>query len=368
MKQIDDWHLTERVRHELGRGDPFAAAIRGTRMPMVITDPRQADNPIVFANIAFQELTGYSRDEILGHNCRLLQGPDTDPAAIATIGAALREQSSVQVDILNYRKDGSGFWNALYLSPVRSDDGDVQFYFASQLDVTDRIDAQKRIAEQKAIVERQVAERTAELQAALEGKTLLLHEVDHRVKNNLTMIGALVRLQMRSIGDPAMQAKLEAMLERIDALATVHRRLYQSDDVTQIDAAALAYTLVDDVLGASGRSDIALKVEIEPVHIPAMSASALGLVINELVTNAIKHAYGDGRSGRISLVARVEGDMGVLSIADDGPGLPNSELVIDGLGRTLVARLSKQIDAGVTWEDAGPGTRITLRFPRKIVP
>src|SRR3954462_3548076 len=118
MKQRDDWHLTERVMHERGRGDPFAAAIRGTRMPMVITDPRQDDNPIVFANQAFQKLTGYDVDEIVGHNCRFLQGPETNRGSVAAIAAALRAEEAISIDLLNYRKDGSHFWNALYISPV----------------------------------------------------------------------------------------------------------------------------------------------------------------------------------------------------------------------------------------------------------
>lgn len=77
LKQADDWHLTDTLDYEHGRGDPFAAAVRATRMPMVVTDPAQPDNPIVFCNVAFQMLTGYAREEIIGRNCRFLQGPKT---------------------------------------------------------------------------------------------------------------------------------------------------------------------------------------------------------------------------------------------------------------------------------------------------
>lgn len=366
MRQRDDWHLTDKVQHQLGRGDPFAAAIRGTRMPMIITDPRQEDDPIVFANVAFQELSGYALNEILGRNCRFLQGPDTDPAAIAQIREALRKEVAVQVDVLNYRKDGSAFWNALYLSPVPNDDGEVQFYFASQLDVTDRVEAQRQMAAQKEAVEREVEARTADLRAALEAKTLLLHEVDHRVKNNLTMIAALVRLQMRSIDLPEIRDRLDAMLERVDALGTVHRRLYQTDDITQIDIAALTCNLVDDIVGASGRTNIAVKMDVEPVMVPSNAASAAGLIINEIVTNAIKHAYADGRNGLMTLTVRAEGNKAIISFADDGPGLPPSDKIVDGMGSTLIARLSRQIDATIVREDARPGTRIIISLPRKV--
>lgn len=361
MKQKDDWHLTEEVRHELGRGDPFAAAIRGTRMAMVITDPRQTDNPIVFANAAFQSLTGYERDEIIGRNCRFLQGPDTDRSTAHAIGEAVRAGQDIQVDILNYRKDGSQFWNALFLSPVRNDEGEIDFFFGSQLDVTDRIEAHTIIAAQKASVDRLVAERTAELEKALKAKTLLLHEVDHRVKNNLTMIGSLLRLQARSLSDPKFRETLNSMLERVDALATVHRRLYQSGDITRFDVGALTETLVTEVLGSTGRTNIKPDIAVERLDVPSSHASAIGLIVNELLTNAVKHAYRDGRAGRLRVEARADSRRGVILIQDDGPGTTGPQDA--GLGRTLITRLSKQVGGETTWTPATPGTRATITFP-----
>ena len=116
--------------------DPFVAAVRATRMPMIVTNAREADNPVVFANDAFCRLTGYAREEILGRNCRFLQGPDTDPATVARIRAAVDAERSVEVEILNYRKSGETFWNRLLLAPVRDGDGITAYFFASQVDVT----------------------------------------------------------------------------------------------------------------------------------------------------------------------------------------------------------------------------------------
>ena len=90
MDQRGDWRLTDALDYDHGRGDPFAAAVRATRMPMVITNPRLPDNPIVFCNEAFQHLSGYSRSEIVGHNCRFLQGRDTDRTTVARIRARHR--------------------------------------------------------------------------------------------------------------------------------------------------------------------------------------------------------------------------------------------------------------------------------------
>lgn len=362
MDQRDDWHLTDLVEHESGRGDPFAAAVRATRMPMIITDPRQDDNPIVFCNEAFQNLSGYDRDEIIGTNCRFLQGPKTDRSKVAEVRTAIEAGTDIAVDLLNYRKDGSTFWNALYVSPVRNKDGEIEFFFASQMDVSDRIEAQERIARQKAEVERQVEARTADLKSALEDKTLLLHEVDHRVKNNLTMIGSLLRLQARGISGQDILARLNSMLERVDALASVHRRLYQSDDVTRFDAGAFAVNLANDVVASSGRTEIDVRTDVEMLDIPSTNASALGLVLNEIVTNAVKHGFADGRAGTLTVTARRDGDAATITIADDGPGFDPANVSEDGLGRVLIRRLSRQIGAKVGWSSAEPGAQVTISF------
>jgi len=364
LKQRENWHLTDTLEYEHGRGDPFAAAVRATRMPMVVTDPSQPDNPIVFCNVAFQTLTGYGREEIIGRNCRFLQGPESDLATIEKVRAAIKSQNDVDVDLLNYRKDGTTFWNALYMSPVRDKEGTVRFFFASQMDVTERVEAQEVISQQKELVEREVERRTADLRAALDAKTILLHEVDHRVKNNLTMIGSLLRLQVRSIDDPAMTAKLDSMLERVDALAVVHRQLYQSSDISSFDIGSFAANLTRDVVGASGRTNITVSIDAHPLFIDAADASALGLILNEILTNSIKHAYPDGRSGCLSLTVTNVDDRGVISLCDDGPGVPSIQRT-KSIGTSLITRLARQAKAEAIWTSNSPGTCVTITFPKR---
>ena len=301
MDERDDWTLTEALHYDHGRGDPFAAAVRSTRMPMIITDPRLPDNPIVFANEAFQALTGYSRDELMHHNCRLLQGPETDREAVGRIRDAVAEGTDISIDILNYRKDGTPFWNALYLSPVRNDRGEIRFFFASQLDVTDRIDVQSRMKREKARVDAEVTRRVSELRNALDAQRLLLHEVDHRVKNNMTMIGSILRLQLRETLDDDTTKLLHAMMSRIDAMATVHRHLYQSDDVTRFDIGAYSMNLASDLVQSSPQSDIRIRADLGRADVAAGQASALGLIINEVLNHVLR--------------AQCEGQRMVLDIA-----------------------------------------------------
>ena len=120
------------------RGNIFFAAVEMTRMPMIVTDPNLEDNPIVFANGAFFDLTGYEEKDVIGRNCRLLQGPDTDRGTVAEVRKALEEQRAVSVDLLNYKANGEPFWNALFIGPIFDQDGKLLYFFASQMDITER--------------------------------------------------------------------------------------------------------------------------------------------------------------------------------------------------------------------------------------
>ncbi|MCJ2044053.1 PAS domain-containing protein [Methylobacterium sp. J-078] len=367
MESAEAWRLTDRLQAEHGKGDPFAAAIRATRMAMIITDPRLPDNPIVFVNDAFCTLSGYDRDEIMGTNCRFLQGPDTDRDDVRRIREAVEARRDIAVDLLNYRKDGTRFWNALYMSPVVNEDGELLYFFASQLDVTHRVDAHLQTRNEKADVERQVIERTRELTEALAAKTMLVHEVDHRVKNNLQMISSLLGMQARTFTDPDAQEKMRLMLDRVEALGTVHRLLYVSDDVTRFDVADCARELATELVQASGRSEIRLRLELESVVTAVDKAAPVALMLNELVTNALKHAFADGRGGKIVVVVEPDGPDVRLEVTDDGTGMAGIAVDPTSFGQRLLQTLARQLGASVERLPAELGTRVVVRFPNDAV-
>ena len=116
----------------------FHAVIEMSLVPIVLSDPHQPDCPIIFANGAFSELTGYDVNEIIGRNCRFLQGPETDMAAVARIRAAIKARWNITEELVNYRKDGTMFWNALFVNPVFDRGGRLVYFFGTQFDVTHR--------------------------------------------------------------------------------------------------------------------------------------------------------------------------------------------------------------------------------------
>jgi PAS domain S-box-containing protein len=131
----------------------LAAMIENSPIAAVISDPRQPDNPIIECNDAFMRLTGYSRDEIVGRNCRFLSGPGTEPALTKEITTAVQERRPVLVEILNYRKNGTPFRNALLVAPIFDDKGELEYFLGSQVEVPDVPDQEpedrRQVARQK---------------------------------------------------------------------------------------------------------------------------------------------------------------------------------------------------------------------------
>lgn len=344
LERFDAWEMTDRLEHEQGRGDPFAAAIRATRMPMIITDPRLDDNPIVFANDAFLALTGYERDEITGRNCRFLQGVDTDRDTVVSIKKAIEARTDIKVDILNYRKDRSPFWNTLYVSPVFSKAGELQFFFASQVDVTEAISTDRN-------------------------KDMMAAELAHRIKNSLAIISAFVSFELRQAAEPCVTG-YQAMQSRINAVGELYDVIARSSAFGPVDMpaylAGIAASIRSSLLGEGSKIEIAL--DVEPFTVIADNAVPIGLLVNELATNAVKYAFPDNK-GRIILGFRQRDGEFTLSVQDDGVGLDGSERrsASSGMGTRFVDAFVRQIGGTLARSSGAGGTTITARLPTSIL-
>nr|AML76713.1 putative LOV domain-containing protein [Moringa oleifera] len=162
IERSDSWDHSERER-DIRQGIDLATTLERIEKNFVITDPRLPDNPIIFASDSFLELTEYTREEILGRNCRFLQGPETDQATVSKIRDAIREQREITVQLINYTKSGKKFWNLFHLQPMRDQKGELQYFIGVQLDGSDHVEPlRNRLSEKTEQQSAKLVKATAE--------------------------------------------------------------------------------------------------------------------------------------------------------------------------------------------------------------
>ena len=250
----------------------FEQAMAQTRMAVCLTDPGLDDDPIVFCNEAFQQLTGYDHDEIVGRNCRFLQGEDTDARQVAKIRDAIREEKVVVIELLNYRKDGSSFWNTLHLGPIYDENGDLKYFFGSQWDVTD-------------IHQSRSDERHAKAMA---------REVSHRLKNVFASIGGIVNITGR-----AMEAKpvAQKINERIQALGRSYEPTLDDAAMGRMHVGQAIRSVLAPYDPEGGR----IVLNGNGVRSEANAISAIGLTLHELAVNATKYGALSNDTGTVEV-------------------------------------------------------------------
>jgi PAS domain S-box-containing protein len=207
------------------------------------------------------------------------------------------------------------------------------------------------------------------LRTSLREKEVLLKEVHHRVKNNMQVISSLLSLQANSIRDPTDLVSLQECERRVRAMALVHEKLYQSKDLSGVSARDYLGSLVNDLVSSySLAAEIRIQLEIEEIPLDLDMASPCGLIVNELVTNALKYAFKGWNRGVLTVrMARVPGHRYTLTVQDDGVGFPPGlDLrTAETLGLKLVWVLSHQLDGDVRVE-RGSGTRFVITFLEKV--
>jgi PAS domain S-box-containing protein len=322
--------------------DSMAAAL-------IVFDP---DGNIVNVNRATLTLVGRERSELIGQTfdlvCRFSAGQSARP------GPGVREPSGLPamriepVEKVFVRKDGSEFPVSFSGAELRSGGGPLQGYVCVALDLTE----QKRIQQQ--------------LRESLDEKELLLREVHHRVKNNMQVISSLLAMQS-SAGDPEVQKKLDESQNRIRSIALIHEQLYRSSELSHIDVQSYFETLTSQLLQSFGKSGaVRLELATDPIALDIDQSMACGLIVNELVTNALKYAYPAEKGGviRVSLREHPSGER-VLTVSDDGPGLNGAKRSgPPSLGMSLVTTLARQLRGRVE-VDGSCGTLVRVFFGAK---
>jgi PAS domain S-box-containing protein len=363
----------EAVRQQ---GGMFVEAVRVTRMPMLVTDATLPGNPIIFVNRAFTELSGYAEEELLGQDPHFMNGVDTDPGSIRQYEAAIEDSRDETLEILQYRKNGAPFRAMLFASPLDDGQGKVTNHFLSYLDISRRYDAEDKLRLLTSDLEKRVAQRTQDLEASneklqaandrlsrlLAERQMLLSEVNHRAKNSLAVAASLLAIQGRRQPDRAVRALFEEAQDRLNAMARVHDLLSKSESDQRVDLATYVTDLCEalrPITEDAGRVSFDVSAE-DGILVEADTAFALGIVLTELITNAVKYAFPPPRSGTIFAKAQ-RGEPGrvEVSIKDDGIGMASFRE--GSLGFGLVRSLVQQIDGTIAVQ-SDPGLAVTISF------
>lgn len=346
---------------EFATADPFRLAVEAAPTGMLMVD---GEGSIVLVNAHIETLFGYTRVELLGKPLEMLL-PERFRGRHPAFRSGFMQESAprpmgVGRDLYGLRKDGTEIRIEIGLNPLTM--AGRPYVLSSVADVTERARAD---AERQLLLER-LKGLNHELTRALHEREVLLQEVHHRVKNNLQVISSLLSLQVRKLGGGVGTEALEECRARVRAIGLIHERLYQSKDYAAVDFTSYVRglaTIIFDTMEVSPAT-VKLALELEDVSLGVDRAIPCSLLVNELLTNALKHGFPDGRRGTVTVeLGRLENSRIRLRIADDGVGGGAREQAsnVGSLGLTLVHTLARQLEASVEVDDTN-GTAFTFTF------
>jgi two-component sensor histidine kinase len=195
-------------------------------------------------------------------------------------------------------------------------------------------------------------------------KALLLHEMAHRTKNNLAVLGAMIRLQAKNV-EPAVATEFQATARRIQVMAEVYDQLSLKQDSRLVNMRYFLNNVVEKIFQSLGAGPIAFEVVSEDVDLPNNQALAIGIIVNELVTNSLKYAFPDGRPGHV-MVALSAGEAIEVTVSDNGVGR-DGEGDPSGLGSRIIMLLTQQLGGTLGYKKLQPGLCASLRAPRAVI-
>jgi PAS domain S-box-containing protein len=314
---------------------------------IIITD---SFGNIEYVNPYFTELTGYTVEEVYGKNPRILHSGQTSSHTHEELWKTITSGEVWHGEFLNKKKSGELYWESASIGPVFDENNNITHYIAIKQDITEK------------------KKRDAELNSSLLEKETMLKEIHHRVKNNLQVVSSLLNMQVEHYSHPEAIEAINTSRNRVKAMSLVHENLYRSSNLMRTSMDNYIRMLVKNIYSAYGvkfeRIDFTCKVEEFEFGLDTIIP--LGLIINETVSNSLKHAFPAGRSGEISIslnsIRQPEGKY-MLVVKDNGIGLPadfdpaNSS----SLGMTLITSLASQLE-GTAEITNKIGTEIRIKF------
>jgi len=331
-------------------------AIDEAPIGITIADPAQPDMPVVYANDAFERVTGYPVEEVLGRNCRFLQGPDTDPEPVARMRRAVDNGEPVTVEVRNYRPSGEEFWNQVTIAPLHDEDGDLTHYVGFQQDVTDRKQAEH------------------DLETERDRLALLNQIVRHDIRNDMSVAlgwGGELAGRIGPEGEDAFERIMTAAThtkELTEAVGDLIDILGTADP--ELEAVSLAPVLRTEVDRVRSNFDyrsqsLTIRGDDDLPTVDVWATSILSSVFGNLLDNAVFH--NDKPAVEIEVDTEVSDETVVVRIADNGPGVPDARKPVifgrgekglgspgSGLGLYLVDNLVETYGGAVRIEDNDP--------------
>jgi PAS domain S-box-containing protein len=330
----------------------YAEALDEAELGITVADVTRPDDPLIYVNKGFERLTGYDTEAALDENCRFLQGEGTDEQTVARIRRAIEQGERHQAVLLNYRRDGTPFWNELTLTPISDESGAVTHYLGFQRDVTSR----HRREQQLSVLDRILR---------------------HNLRNRLTVIRGHAEHIQYGADDPADHA--EAIVEAAEELRSLSDKAGRFrevvdqgtlHDLPRRDLTTLAERAVRRCRGTYAGADISLTA---PASAPVRAHGSLELALGELLDNAVVHA--EAETPTVAVTVTADEETVTVAVTDEGPGMPLEEWPDDtgvetqlehasSLGLWLVVWAVEQSAGQVDVDSDEGGTTVTLSFRR----
>jgi PAS domain S-box-containing protein len=337
---------------------PFAIAVAQSAIPTLIADLESPGFPIIFANASFGRLLGWDELEVLGRSPDLFHA---DPGAPGRVAAAVARGEIVSDDFVLIRKDGSLLSVRIDMAPLFDPRGRPSLLFATLVDVSDRVKAERGLG----AAERQLEERTAAFATAIERSELMSREITPRTKNALAILAAIVATKARRAATAAEAALLDDIVGRIRSIGGLQSLLdgvkSEEDGIVLRDFLARLVADLDRSTGAR-----VVLADVPHLKLPSDTALSVALCVTELVLNALKHGLTDGGTGTVTVSARVADGRCTVVVEDDGVGLGEGfdPAASEGLGMQVLLDQTGKIGGTVTCgRGSAGGARFEIDFP-----
>src|SRR6056297_882977 len=328
------------------------SVVTNTNESVIISEANPDSRPgrnIVYVNNAFTAMTGYTADETISHSTDFLIGATTNSEKRQEFLSVLKKGRISEMENIYYRKDGGKIWVHTSGVPVENRSGVCTHWVFISRDITDQKAQEEKIL------------------SSLKEKETLLAEIHHRVKNNLAVVSSLMELQSMNSENNELQSQLMSSVLRIKSMATVHEQLYQSNSFSKLQFSKGLKQLIQSVIETlQTNTKIDLEFVLDNVELSINQGIPCSLLMNEIVTNILKHGFGNRKTGQISVELRQTGDMIMVEVKDDGCGLPDDFGVSESssMGIQLIELLTQQLKGEKNFHSDKSGTTFTLRFSK----